>query len=103
MVLIHGSPPSAKAWQSLVLALPAAGYRQGGYDQRCFGHSDKPESGYSYDTLADDLQRVMGQGDLHGLTLVGLSMGGGEVACMSAGTANRGCTAWFLRPSCRRT
>jgi non-heme chloroperoxidase len=42
--------------------------------------SDKPESGCGYDVLADDLQRVMDQCDLQDATLVGFSMGGGEVA-----------------------
>jgi pimeloyl-ACP methyl ester carboxylesterase len=50
------------------------------YDRRGFGRSDKPESGYSYDTLADDLQRVLDQCALQDVTLVGFSMGGGEVA-----------------------
>ena len=50
------------------------------YDRRGFGHSDKPESGYDYDTLVDDLQRVMDQCGLQDATLVGFSMGGGEVA-----------------------
>lgn len=50
------------------------------YDRRGFGRSDKPASGYNYDTLADDLQRVMDQCGLQDVTLVGFSMGGGEVA-----------------------
>ncbi|MEI2677920.1 MAG: alpha/beta hydrolase [Burkholderiaceae bacterium] len=50
------------------------------YDRRGFGRSDKPASDYSYDTLADDLQRVMDQCGLQDVTLVGFSMGGGEVA-----------------------
>ena len=60
--------------------LKAAGYRVVAYDRRGFGRSDKPESGYSYDALADDLQRVMDQCGLNDATLVGFSMGGGEVA-----------------------
>ncbi len=60
--------------------LRAAGFRVVAYDRRGFGRSDKPESGYSYDTLADDLQRVMDQCDLQDVTLVGFSMGGGDVA-----------------------
>ncbi len=50
------------------------------YDRRGFGRSDKPPSGYGYDTLADDLQRVIETCDLQDVTLVGFSMGGGEVA-----------------------
>lgn len=80
VVLIHGWPLSAQAWQPQVAALRDAGYRVVAYDRRGFGRSDKPESGYSYDVLADDLERVMAQCDLQDATLVGFSMGGGEVA-----------------------
>lgn len=80
VVLIHGWPLSAQAWEPQVPALQAAGYRVVAYDRRGFGHSDKPESDYSYDTLADDLQRVLDHCELQDVTLVGFSMGGGEVA-----------------------
>lgn len=80
VVLIHGWPLSADAWEPQVPVLRAAGYRVVAYDRRGFGRSDKPESGYDYDTLADDLQFVMAQCGLQDATLVGFSMGGGEVA-----------------------
>lgn len=80
VVLIHGWPLTAHAWEPQVPALIAAGYRVVTYDRRGFGRSDKPASGYSYDLLADDLQRVMVQCGLQDATLVGFSMGGGEVA-----------------------
>lgn len=80
VVLIHGWPLSAQAWDPQVSVLCDAGYRVVAYDRRGFGRSDKPESGYSYDLLADDLQRVMEQCELQDVTLVGFSMGGGEVA-----------------------
>ena len=80
VVLIHGWPLSAQAWEPQVAVLQAAGYRVVAYDRRGFGRSDKPESSYSYDVLADDLERVMEQCGLQDVTLVGFSMGGGEVA-----------------------
>jgi pimeloyl-ACP methyl ester carboxylesterase len=80
VVLIHGWPLSAMAWEQQVLVLQGAGYRVVMYDRRGFGRSDKPETGYSYDDLADDLQRVLDQCKLQDVTLVGFSMGGGEVA-----------------------
>ncbi|AMO25301.1 bromoperoxidase [Ramlibacter tataouinensis] len=80
VVLIHGWPLSAQAWEPQVSVLRAAGYRVVAYDRRGFGRSDKPESGYDYEALADDLQRVMEQCGLQDATLVGFSMGGGEVA-----------------------
>ncbi|MDO9201523.1 MAG: alpha/beta hydrolase [Hydrogenophaga sp.] len=80
VVLIHGWPLSAQAWAAQVPVLQAAGYRVVAYDRRGFGQSDKPDTGYSYDTLADDLQHVLEQCALQQVTLVGVSMGGGEVA-----------------------
>ncbi len=80
VLLIHGWPLSAQAWAPQVSVLQAAGYRVVAYDRRGFGRSDKPASGYDYDTLADDLQRVMDECGLQDVTLVGFSMGGGEVA-----------------------
>lgn len=80
VVLIHGWPLSAQAWEPQVCVLRHAGYRVVAYDRRGFGRSDKPESGYSYDALADDLLRVLDQCALQDVTLVGFSMGGGEVA-----------------------
>lgn len=80
VVLIHGWPLSAKAWEPQVTVLEAAGYRVVTYDRRGFGYSGKLETDYDFDTLADDLYRVMDQCGLEKVTLVGFSMGGGEVA-----------------------
>ena len=50
------------------------------YDRRGFGKSSQPATGYNYDTFAEDLHRLVTQLKLHDFTLVGFSMGGGEVA-----------------------
>jgi len=80
VVLIHGWPLSAESWKAQVPALRDAGYRVVAYDRRGFGRSEKPADGYEYDTLADDLAGVLEDLDLKDATLVGFSMGGGEVA-----------------------
>jgi non-heme chloroperoxidase len=80
VVLIHGWPLSGESWDSQVPALTEAGYRVVRYDRRGFGRSDKPKGGYDYDTLSDDLEGVLSELDLRDVTLVGFSMGGGEVA-----------------------
>lgn len=82
VVLIHGWPLSGASWSDLEPALTQAGYRVVTYDRRGFGQSDKPGSGsgYDYDTLTSDLAAVMDQLDLQDATLIGFSMGGGEVA-----------------------
>ena len=80
VVLIHGWPLSGRSWEAQVPALVAAGHRVIAYDRRGFGGSSQPWSGYDYDTLAADLNELMTQLDLQHATLVGFSMGGGEVA-----------------------
>jgi non-heme chloroperoxidase len=80
VVLIHGWPLSGRSWEAQVPALIAAGYRVITYDRRGFGWSSQPWSGYDYDTFAADLHALMTQLDLKDATLVGFSMGGGEVA-----------------------
>ena len=80
VVLIHGWPLSGESWSEQVPVLAAAGYRVITYDRRGFGRSDKPKTGYTYDTLAEDLHTLIAELDLHDVTLVGFSMGGGEVA-----------------------
>jgi pimeloyl-ACP methyl ester carboxylesterase len=80
VVLIHGWPLSSGSWSSQVPVLREAGYRVVTYDRRGFGRSDRPLTGYTYDTLAEDLHAVLAELDLRDVTLVGFSMGGGEVA-----------------------
>ncbi len=80
VVLIHGWPLSGEAWKDQVPALHQAGYRVVTYDRRGFGRSDKPMSGYTYGTLAEDLHTLLRELALDDVTVVGFSMGGGEVA-----------------------
>ena len=79
VVLIHGYPLSGRAWDKQVPALLEAGSRVITYDRRGFGKSSQPTSGYDYDTLAADLNVLMEKLDLYDATLIGHSMGTGEV------------------------
>jgi non-heme chloroperoxidase len=80
VVLIHGWPLTGDMFEYQSLALLEAGYRVITYDRRGFGQSAHPFEGYDYDTFADDLAVVLDKLDVQGATLVGFSMGGGEVA-----------------------
>jgi non-heme chloroperoxidase len=81
VVLLHGWPLSSDTFDDLALALAENGFRAIAYDRRGFGRSGQPWNGYDYDTLADDLGDVLEQtGADDGVTLIGFSMGGGEVA-----------------------
>src|SRR3954470_25005395 len=80
VVLIHGWPLSGASWSEQVPALTEAGHREITYDRRGLGDSDQHEDGYDYDTLAVDLAVLLDGLDLSDVSLVGFSMGGGEVA-----------------------
>lgn len=80
VVFIHGWPLSGSMWEYQITQLPQQGLRCITYDRRGFGQSDKPFSGYDYNTLAGDLKALLDQLDLQDVTLVGFSMGGGEIA-----------------------
>src|SRR5215212_1321930 len=79
VVLIHGFPLSGHSWEKQVLPLLDAGYRTITYDRRGFGDSSQPTFGYDYDSFAQDLSVLMERLDLRNATLVGFSMGMGEV------------------------
>lgn len=80
VVLIHGWPLNCDTWDDAALALATAGFRAIAYDRRGFGRSSQPWQGYDYDTLADDLACVIDACQVKDATLIGFSMGGGEVA-----------------------
>jgi non-heme chloroperoxidase len=80
VVLIHGWPLSGASWEKQEQVLLDAGHRVITYDRRGFGRSGKPATGYNYDTFTNDLHTLLTHLDLHNVTLVGFSMGGGEVA-----------------------
>jgi non-heme chloroperoxidase len=80
VVLIHGYPLSGASWEKQLSVLLAEGCRVITYDRRGFGKSSQPASGYNYETFAADLHELLGCLQLSNFTLVGFSMGGGEVA-----------------------
>ncbi|MGC4879721.1 alpha/beta fold hydrolase [Micromonospora sp. DT43] len=79
VVLIHGFPLSGRSWEKQEAALLDAGYRVISYDRRGFGRSSQPAGGYDYDTFAGDLDTILKTLELDDVTLVGFSMGTGEV------------------------
>src|SRR6267142_6551358 len=79
VVLIHGWPLNGDAWEKQTVALLAAGHRVITYDRRGFGRSSKPGVGYNYDTFTADLDALLSDLDLTAVSLVGHSMGTGEI------------------------
>jgi pimeloyl-ACP methyl ester carboxylesterase len=79
VILIHGWPLSGAMWEYQLTDLVSNGNRVIAYDRRGFGKSSQPWEGYDYDTLSDDLYALIEQLKLEDVTMVGFSMGGGEV------------------------
>ena len=81
VILIHGYPLNADAFDKTAWKLAEAGHRAINYDRRGFGRSEQPWQGYDWDTYADDLADVMqATGATQDVTVIGYSMGGGECA-----------------------
>lgn len=76
ILFLHGWPGSHKLFEYQFDQLPKMGYRCIGIDTRGFGDSDKPYSGYDYDTLSDDIRYVIDTLKLYDITLAGHSTGG---------------------------
>jgi non-heme chloroperoxidase len=79
VVFISGWALNSDAWQYQMIHLAEQGLRCIAYDRRGHGRSSDPGQGYDYDTLADDLAALLNELDLREVTLVGHSMGGGEI------------------------
>ena len=80
VVLVHGWPLNSDMWEYQFNELPKHNIRVIAYDRRGYGKSSRPWDGYEYDTFAADLDVLLKELELTDVTLVGFSMGGGEVA-----------------------
>jgi pimeloyl-ACP methyl ester carboxylesterase len=79
MVFVHSWALNGNMWQYQTVDFAVHGIRCITYDRRGHGRSDQPATGYDTNTLADDLAMVLESLDLTNATLVGHSMGGGEI------------------------
>lgn len=80
VVFSHGWPLNADAWENQMVFLASNGYRCIAHDRRGHGRSSQPWNGNDMDTYADDLSGLIETLGLNGITLIGHSTGGGEVA-----------------------
>lgn len=80
VILIHGWPLNGDMFEYQALEFLRNGFRVITYDRRGFGRSEQPAKGYDYNTFADDLHELIDHLGLEKVSLVGFSMGGGEIA-----------------------
>lgn len=76
ILFLHGWPGSHKLFEYQFDQLPKMGYRCIGIDQRGFGDSDKPFTGYNYNRFSDDVKGVVDALGLKNFILAGHSTGG---------------------------
>ncbi|WP_169089459.1 alpha/beta fold hydrolase [Paenibacillus sp. PL91] len=76
VIFLHGWPLSSQMFEYQFTLLSEQGYRCIGIDQRGFGKSHAPATGYDYDRLADDVKAVVDYLKLDQAYLVGFSVGG---------------------------
>jgi non-heme chloroperoxidase len=79
VVFVHGWAVTSDVWQYVMVSLARRGARCIGYDKRGHGRSSHLGGPFTYDAFADDLASLLDALDLHDVTLVGHSMGPGEI------------------------
>jgi pimeloyl-ACP methyl ester carboxylesterase len=75
----HAWALNADMWDYQIPDLVDAGHRCITFDRRGHGRSDRPTTGYDYDTFANDLAALIAHLDLEEAALVGYSSGCGEI------------------------
>lgn len=80
VLFIHGAGMSSDCWASHMEAIIGTGFRGIAFDRRGHGRSGDPGHGQDDDTLADDIAAILDTLDLHDVTIVGHTQGGGEIA-----------------------
>ncbi len=79
ILVSHGWPLSADAWDAQMVFFADQGFRTVAHDRRSHGRSDHVWANNTMDQYADDLAELIETLDLHDVILVGHSTGGGEV------------------------
>ena len=79
VVFVHSWALTSDMWQYQTVEFAEHGLRCITYDRRGHGRSEQPGYGYDVDTLSDDLAAVMDSLDVSNATLIGHSMGCGEI------------------------
>src|SRR4051794_24671205 len=78
-LLVHGLSSNARLWDGVGERLQQLGHSSASVDQRGHGRSGKPDSGYDFETVTDDLAAVIKSLGWDRPVVVGQSWGGNVV------------------------
>ena len=78
-VLVHGLASNARLWDGVGDRLAELGHASIAVDQRGHGRSSKPDDGYDFETVADDLAAVIEKALGRPAVVAGQSWGGNVV------------------------
>ena len=98
LVIMHANSHCGGLWGPVATEL-ADRYRVIAMDLRGHGLSDKPDRGYDWGTLRDDLVATLEALDLRGVVLVGHSRGGGASILAACKAPQRIAAAVFYEPT----
>jgi pimeloyl-ACP methyl ester carboxylesterase len=99
VVLTHGNSHCGGVWAPLVAALAGEQFTVIAPDLRGHGWSEKPDSGYDWAGLRDDLVGLVTALDLRDVVYVGHSRGGGVSLLAAAATPDRARGALVYEPT----
>jgi pimeloyl-ACP methyl ester carboxylesterase len=88
-LLVHGLSSNRRTWERVAARLHALGHPVASVDLRGHGRSDKPDAGYDFATMGDDLLRVLDAAGFETAVLVGQSTGGNIVVDLAARAPER--------------
>lgn len=95
-VLLHGLASNKLTWQRTAQALANVGHRVVTADQRGHGLSDKPDGGYDFGTITEDLALLLGALEVEAPVVAGQSWGGNVVLEFGARHAQRAAGLVFV-------
>ena len=78
-LLVHGLASNRRLWEGVAARLQELGHPVASVDLRGHGQSDKPDEGYDFATMGDDLVAVLDAVGFSSAVLAGQSMGGNLV------------------------
>ncbi len=99
IVLVHGNSHCGGVWAPLVEALADNGHAVIAPDLRGHGWAEKPEGGYDWGSLRDDLVGLVDALELRSILLVGHSRGGGVALLSAAALPDRARGALVYEPT----